>query len=305
MQLFDLHCDTLYKSVVNNKPIDSPDFEFNYSDFKKSPKWIQCMAMWIPDDVSELPEIFANKETIEFFKFGAEKLKSECERLGVHQITDKPEEKGFILTLENSSILNGKIENIDIISNYGVKIATLTWNGSNCVGDGAKVTSPKGLTDFGKLVVEEYNKRNIVIDLSHVSDKLFYDVASINKGKVVATHSNSRALCGNKRNLTDDQFDYIQKNGGLVGLNFHRYFLEDDGKGSYESIIRHAYHFLSLGGENVVAIGSDFDGSVMPDGLTGSESFENLYNEFIKNGFSVTTIEKIFYQNAYNFFEKL
>jgi membrane dipeptidase len=285
--------------------LDAPIYEFKFSDFEKSANWIQCMAMWIPDDINEFPEKYRTKEPIEFFKLGAEKLKSECKRLSVNQITDKVYSKGFVLTLENSSVLNNKIENVQVLSDYGVKIATLTWNESNCVGDGVKAENPKGLTAFGKEVVKEYNKRNIAIDMSHTSDPLFYDIASLSKGKIVATHSNSRKICSNKRNLTDEQFLYIKSCGGLVGLNFHRFFLTDNGDSYVKDIIKHAYHFLSLGGEDVLAIGSDFDGSEMPKGITGTESLENLYNEFINSGFSKEVTDKIFYENARCFLEKL
>lgn len=305
MELFDLHCDTLYKALINNKPIDSEDFEFNFNDFKKSKNWFQCMAMWIPDDINEIPDKYLDKPLINFFVDGAEKLKHECSRLGVDLVEDNLHDKGFIMTLENSSILDNKIENIEILKKYNVKIATLTWNDHNCIGDGAKVDNARGITQFGREVVKEYNRQGIVIDASHMSDALFYDTAKINKGKIIATHSNSRTICSNKRNLTDDQFKYIADMGGLVGLNFHKYFLTDYGKSSIEDIVRHAYYFLEHGGENVIAIGSDFDGSDMPAGIKNSGDLKKLYDCFISHGIGKEITDKIFYQNAKNFFDTL
>lgn len=302
MFVFDLHSDTLFKSMVLNKPLDYCGYEFRMEDFFKSEKWIQCMAMWIPDDLSELPLQYRDRPLIDFFIDGAEKLNSECKKLSIPYIKDSMCSKGFILTLENSSLLDNKIENIEILSKYNVKLATLTWNAHNCVGDGAGVENPKGLTDFGKEVVKEYNRNNIAIDLSHASDTLFYDVASINKGKIVASHSNSRKICNHKRNLTDEQFCYIRDNNGLVGLNFHKYFLKEDGNAGIDDLICHAEHFLSLNGENTLAIGSDFDGSEIPREISNTSGLVKIYNKFIAKGISKEITDKIFYKNAFNFF---
>ncbi len=308
MHVFDLHCDTLYKSVINKKGIDDCSYEFNLSDFINASKWSQCMAMWIPDDKNELPEIFSDKPLIDFFIFGVEKLISECKRLNIAlRNTDSKSKnnKEFILTLENSSILENKIENIDVLEKYNVKIATLTWNDHNCIGDGAEVLNPKGATSFGKEVIKEYIKRNIAIDVSHASDALFYDVASMNPKNILASHSNSRTICSHKRNLTDEQFCYIRDNGGVVGLNFHRYFLSSNGNSSVKDLLNHTYHFLSLGGEDTIALGTDFDGAEMPEDIKGTKDFYKIYNAFLKNGFSKQVTDKIFYENARKFYDKL
>lgn len=298
LQVFDLHCDTLYESFINNTPLGTDDYEFRYSDFCKSDKWFQCMAVWTPDD------LVYPKPLIEYFIDCCERLKQECNRLGV-KINDLNSDKSFLITVENSHILENNIENIEVLKNYGVKIATLTWNGYNCIGAGAKSDSKKGSTEFGRKVIEAYIKEGIAIDVSHTNDALFYDIASFNPEKIIATHSDSRTLCNNNRNLTDEQFCYIRDKKGIVGINFHKYFLKEDGSGTIKDIMNHIYHFLSLGGEDTLAIGSDFDGADMLADLASSSDLATLYNSLIENNFEKSLVDKIFFKNAYDFYKKL
>ena len=119
---------------------------------------------------------------------------------------------------------------------------------------------------------------------------------------MIATHSDARSLCSHPRNLTDEQFLALKQRGGLVGLNFYPAFLADSGKADAVEILRHAEHFLALGGEDVLAMGSDFDGADMPSGITGIESMEYLKELFAQNGYSDDLIDRIFYQNSFRFF---
>lgn len=304
MEVFDLHCDTLYKSMMNNQPIDSKGYEFRLEDLYSSSRWKQSMAVWTPDDVSELPKEFRDKPLIEYFTASAEKLIRECKRLNI-PFNDSKADKSLLLTIENSSILENDLSNIDILQKYGVKIATLTWNDHNCIGDGATVDNPKGATDFGKSVIREYIKRNIAIDISHTSDALFYDIASENPEYILATHSNSRKVCNNKRNLTDEQFCYIKDRGGIVGINLHKDFLKSEGSPIMKDVLNHIYHFLSLGGEDIVALGTDFDGADIIEEIPSSKYFYRLYNSLIENNFEKSIVDKIFYKNALEFYDKL
>ena len=131
MEVFDFHCDTLYKSMMNDLLLDADIYEFKISDLMKEHKWHQCMAVWTPDDRNELPLQFRDKPLIEYFIASAEKLISECKRLKV-PFNDINANKSLHLTVENSSILENNIENIEFLKKYGVKVATLTWNESNC-----------------------------------------------------------------------------------------------------------------------------------------------------------------------------
>jgi len=183
---------------------------------------------------------------------------------------------------------------------------TLTWNSSCEIGDGADAKSPKGLTNFGKEVIAEMERQNIAIDISHASDALFYDVASLTAKPFLATHSNSRTLCGHRRNLTDEPFQVIRDRGGLVGINFVPEFLNESGIADLQDVLKHVEHFLALGGERCLAVGSDFDGiGTLPSGITGVESIENLAEEMLRHNYSENLVHSILFDNAYHFFLSL
>lgn len=207
-----------------------------------------------------------------------------------------------MLTVEGGAVLGGKLENVDYLAKCGVKIMTLTWNGNCELGDGIGVEGAKGLTDFGKSVVAKMEHNSIAVDVSHSSVPMFYDVAELSTRPFCATHSNSKQICPHRRNLTDEQFSIIRDKGGIVGLNLSRGFLrEDEDKACMLDVLRHAEHFLSLGGEKTLAIGTDFDGTDIPIDMTGIESMNKLYELFLKHNYNEKLLEDIFFNNARNF----
>lgn len=304
MNLFDLHCDTLYKSVTENLPLDDKSMQVSQI-LNKDSKRLQCYAIWIPDD-------YTPEKAEQTFYSAYQILTSECKKLNIklieqnESISDafKNNKNSALFTIENSTALNSKIRNVEKFAKLGVKIITLTWNAANAVGDGADVQNSEGITDFGKSVVREMEKCGVVVDVSHASDKLFYDVAEIATRPFIATHSNSRSVTNHRRNLTDEQFKIIKERNGIVGINFHRDFLSDnpDSASRYD-LLKHIDKFLSLGGENVICIGTDFDGCNLPYDITGSESLAEIYEMLLKHNYKESLIRKIFYENALNFFE--
>ncbi len=211
---------------------------------------------------------------------------------------------GVILTVESGAALGGKLENIAQYAEAGVRMMTLTWNGTNELGDGIGVEQAGGLSAFGVQAVKELEKHRIVLDVSHASEKLFDDVAGIAKKPIVASHSNAKAVCSHRRNLTDEQFAVIRQSGGIVGLNFCVDFLNNDPqKASRYDILRMAEHFWSLGGEKCLAMGGDFDGADIPTDMTGIESMGALYELFLKHNYRESLVNDLFFNNAYAFFE--
>ena len=307
MKLFDLHCDTLFRALDENKSIIDNNCHLSVLRGNRYDKWVQCFAIWIPDEY---------RKDAAFNLFKCAKLKFEKEinenqNLILHcKNSDdiinaiKNSKCAAILTVEGSAALAGDLNNLDYLKNCGVKIITLTWNGQCEVGGGALTTEKNGITNFGKEVVRKMAELSIVIDVSHASDNLFFDVINEVNIPIVASHSNSRTICNNKRNLTDEQFNIIKFREGLVGLNFANIFLREDKKASAYDIIKHADYFLSLGGEKTICIGSDFDGADMPEGILGIESIENLYELFLQHNYKESLVEDIFFNNAFNFLKK-
>lgn len=301
MKVFDLHCDTLYKAVTMSHGFSCFDYEVQTDvDFEK---YLQCFAVWIPDDLSI-------KQGRALFEKAKITLPKECKINNINlvnsfkEINDSTKNKLAMFTLENCKIIDNDISYIKYLADSNIKTATLTWNDKNCIGDGAMVQNPTGITEFGKKAVCELENQGIVIDVSHASDKLFYDVCEIAEKPFIATHSNARAVTAHKRNLTDEQAKIIFKNGGIIGLNFHNAFLNNEPeKACIDDILKHAEHFLSLGGEDYVCLGSDFDGGILPYDIRNNRNLYEIYNLFLQKNYQEAIIDKIFYENAVNFFE--
>lgn len=305
MRLFDLHCDTIYESMVKGTDIDNSNFHITPYKARNIAPYIQCYAICVPE------EICGDKAT-EMFINAYNRLVEQCNKFNIKIIKSyvdleeviKNRGKGAIFTVENASVLAGKLSNIELFKKFGVKFVTLTWNGRNELGAGAMVSHSNGITKFGIDVIKELEKNKITVDVSHASDRLFYDVMNNSTRPIVATHSNSRAITNVKRNLTVEQFKAIVKRKGIVGLNFHKTFLNNnEDSASKFDILRHFEHFLALGGEDTLAIGADFDGCNLPSDINGVDSIPDIYELFLKENYSETLVRKIFFENARKFCE--
>ena len=180
---------------------------------------------------------------------------------------------------------------------------TLTWNGENELGSG-NVTD-RGLTDFGRAAVREMERCGILIDVSHLNDAGLADVFETAERPFLATHSNARAICAHKRNLTDDMIREMVRRDCLIGLNYFVKFLRDDGDvKSLDDLYRHAMHFFELGSRKNLALGSDFDGSVLPECLNTPVKVASFYEYLLSRGVSQEDADGVFYKNAQAFFHK-
>lgn len=298
MHVFDLHCDTLYKALTKGESLLDNNYDISLKKGLAFEKWVQCMAIWIPDDVRG-DKAFEMVESA--YRLLNEQSSNNTFIIAEEEFADN--QPNFILTVEGGAALAGELDNILRLKKMGVRMLTLTWNGTNELGDGIGVKNGKGLTIFGKEAVKELEKNSIIIDVSHASEKMFYDVAEISSKPFVASHSNSQKICANKRNLSDEQFAVIAKRGGLVGLNFCTDFLNDKTSATAYDVLKHTEYFLSLGGEDVLALGTDYDGAVVPNDLKGIEKLSCLYDVFLRENYKEELIQKIFYNNAYNFFK--
>ena len=286
MNFFDLHCDTIYRSYNENKKLLNGNLHVNFKKVLKFEKYCSCFAIWIDDifDENESFKIFNN-----FYNHFSENKKY------INNNTN------IILTLEGTKSIGNDLSRIKHFKEKGIKIITLTWNGRCRIGDGCCVENSQGLSSFGKKAVQEMQKNKIIVDVSHASEKLFYDVCEISSSPIIATHSNSKYIFNHIRNLSDDQFKIIAKNKGLVGINFCDEFLSDKDSG-LDDIFKHIDHFLSLSGENTVCFGTDFDGCNPIKALNDITKVEILYNYLLKKNYSESLVKKLFFDNAYNFF---
>lgn len=305
MDIFDIHCDTLYECFTKGKNLYDNDLDISLKKGGKYNRWCQVFAIWIPDE-------YRGKAAVELCNNAADFLKQQIEQYkqhirfcsGAQDLMDDDSRCLALLAVEGGAALGGTIEGIRHLKDMGVKLLTLTWNGENEIGCGSAQDNLKGLTDFGKLVLGELERLKIVIDVSHLNDAGFYDVAQYTRLPFVASHSNSRLICPHHRNLTDEQFKTICARGGLVGINFYPVFLNLKEQAELSDILKHIEHFLSLGGEKNICLGSDFDGADMPQELDSIDKLERLAEFMLRHNYSEALVKDIFYNNARSFFIK-
>lgn len=307
MRYFDLHCDTLVECLSKGKSLLKNDLHVSVEKGDHYAPYIQCAAIWLPDNVrgaaaekwfDDHADLFDREAATGAFTVIRDGSEIEAMENGKNGT-------GMILTVEGSAVLAGKIENVAHLRSRGVRMMTLTWNGSNEVGSGIMSGDTFGLTPFGVQAVREMEKQGIAVDISHASENLFYDVVENTTRPFVASHSNAKVLCKHPRNLTDEQIKIMCNRDCLIGLNYFQAFLNDDWeKADVEDLYAHAEHILSLGGADILAMGSDFDGSSMPHGITGLESMEAVAEVFLRHNMPESLVDKIFYENAASFFKR-
>jgi membrane dipeptidase len=188
---------------------------------------------------------------------------------------------------------------------------TLTHSNTNNWADSSTdARRHNGLTDFGREVVREMNRLGMMVDISHVSDKTFYDVIEVTTAPVIASHSSARAIADHPRNMTDDMLRAVAKNGGAVMVNFFDEFLDPRkaekkkyaGKGPIKTplslLIDHIDHIVKVAGIDHVGLGSDFDGGItLPEGLEDISKLPNITFELMQRGYSDADIKKILGEN--------
>ncbi len=207
------------------------------------------------------------------------------------------------LSVENGSALAGDLDRVRLLAEDGVKAITLTWNGENEIGSGH--VSEHGLTDFGKKLIPELEKYNILADVSHLNDAGFADLLEVAQKPFTATHSNARSVAAHKRNLTDDMIREMVRRECLIGLNYFVAFLRDDRNvESLDDLYRHVDRFLSLGAEKCLALGSDFDGAQLPECLDSPTKAAGIYEYLLSRNIPETVASGILYQNALDFFHR-
>ncbi len=219
----------------------------------------------------------------------------------------RPGRVAAILHLEGAEPLAADLSGLDEWYARGLRSLGLVWSRANAFAEGVPFRFPAspdtgpGLTAEGEALVRRCNELGILVDLSHLNEAGFWDVARLSSAPLVATHSNAHALCASTRNLTDAQLDAIRDSGGVVGINFAVAFLRSDGANEEDTplteIVRHAQYIAGRIGIDHVAFGSDFDGADVPAELDGIAGFPKLVETFRAGGFDDEAIEKITHRN--------
>jgi membrane dipeptidase len=212
-----------------------------------------------------------------------------------------------VLHIEGAEAIDPDFELLDVLYAAGLRSLGPVWSRPNAFGHGVPFRCPSspdtgpGLTDLGKKLIGACNRLRILIDLSHLNERGFWDVADISNAPLVATHSNAHALSPHSRNLTDQQLNAIRETGGLVGVNFATSFLRPDGRRDadtpIELVIEHLDHMLKRVGEDGVGLGSDFDGAKIPARIGNAAGLQNLVQVMRAREYGELLIEKLCFRN--------
>jgi membrane dipeptidase len=267
----DMHCDTLGLCLKGERDIfRQPKAMLDIERMARAGQMAQFFAVFFRPREDGLPE------DEEYFRLHRQLLTdsvdAHAECIAMAYSADDIRRNhahgkmSAVLTVEDGRAVRGDMERLRGFYEEGVRVMALTWNFPNCFGspnspDERVMRAP--LTPFGRRAVEAMNALGMIIDVSHLSDGGFYDIADISSKPFVATHSNCRALSPHPRNLTDDMIRRLSDSGGVAGLNFYAPFLSGDilaKRSRVEDMCRHVLHMLRVGGEDCIALGTDFDG---------------------------------------------
>ena len=205
-----------------------------------------------------------------------------------------------LLSIEGADLIECDAAKIETVAAWGVRLLNPVWNRANVLS-GTNLEDPdRGLSERGREFVRELYRRHIYPDVSHLSDRGFWDLAEMGEGPIVASHSNSRAVYPHRRNLTDEQFCAIRDSGGVAGLNLYRNFV---GEPTMDALVAHVEHFLSLGGEKTLCLGGDMDGcEVLAAGMQGIQDVPRLYEALATRGYGEALLNDLFWNNLRRLF---
>lgn len=296
MRYFDLHCDTVTECFAKSKALFSNDLHLAL-DRAPFNGYTQVFAVWVPDTLRGKAAQNYFNQCADFYQ---NQLLLNKKTLEEKQITP-------VLAVEGGAALGGTLSGLKNLADSGVKVMTITWNYANELASGA-YESEGGLTVFGREVLRETEKLHITVDVSHLNRKSFFDIAEQTDRPFIASHSNLDTVDtpeGRKRNLTVEQAKEIIRRKGLLGVNFYTRFLQREGEDCFDAVYRRVAEYCDLGGENAVCFGSDFDGCAIDPKLSDIEKIPVLYEYLQGRGLNELLLEKIFYQNASEYFQKL
>lgn len=304
--VFDLHCDTAF-ALLGDKYDRIGSLRKNglHIDLEKAsvlPKYAQCFACF----TSPLLELPDNLSVFGLFERELAAILSEVEKNGdkirLAYSAEEIEENALqgimsaILTVEGPAGFDYNTDLLEDLYRIGFRMTTLGWNEENPLTGSCETGGP--LTEQGRAYICEAQRLGMLVDVSHISDAAFWEIAECSQKPIIASHSNSRAVWNVPRNLTDEMYIAICKTGGTVGINLYSDFLGNNP--TLDTVCDHILHFLHVAGDDKhISLGSDFDGmDRLPREINGVQDYPILAQRLQMRGLSEKTIENIFWNNA-------
>ncbi len=309
----DMHCDTLLASFTKGAAaIYNGDTMQNLQMMKEADVLCQFFAVYFPqrigsgarpDDIMDIPEDIRYYELLKDNLLSQVSIHSDIAAMAYSYedilANAAAGKTSAMLTIEDGRMVNGDMSMLEKLYADGVRAIALLWNYPNCFGYpnfGNINERQRGLTDFGCEAIEVMNELGILVDVSHLSDGGFYDVAALSRKPFIASHSNCRELSPHPRNLTDDMIRILAQKGGVAGLNFASEFLAEDTACQTSRIadmVAHVKHFINVGGEDCVGIGTDSDGIECNLEITNTLGMYRLFDALQAAGVTSRQLDKL------------
>ena len=299
---FDAHCDTISCCEYDGRSLRKNDGQLDLLRLGAFERAVQVFAIYKNAEKVPDGDLFAcaRRQQSVFARELEENsdIAVQCRSAGEIEAASAAGRVAALLSCEGGELLNCDPDCLDWAASVGVKAINLTWNHANLLcGSNIKETE-RGLSDRGRAFVRRAQELGILMDVSHCSDAAFWDLIHMTQGPVIASHSNARTICSHPRNLTDDMFRALCETGGVAGINFYSRFLSNGDSAAVEDVIRHIEHFLSLGGENSIGLGGDWDGcDPLAGNWSGVQDLPMLWEALQRRGFDSALLNKLFFKN--------
>ena len=326
MKVWDLHCDTLSelrRAEKNGTPASFAhnDLHIDLEKLQAGDYMLQCLAAFVnlADPTPGADPLVTALEEIDVFKRIMAKYPDRIAPVYTAADIRKNAEAGTIsglLTVEEGGCCKGSLGVLRRMYELGVRMMTLTWNHDNELaapqanpGGPLAAQTQRGLTETGFAFLAEMERLHMIVDVSHLSDRGFWDIVEHGTRPFAASHSNCRALAPHCRNLTDEMIRALANKGGLVGLNYCSGFLDNQPeeklcRSTTALMAKHAAHFKQVGGIEIIGLGSDFHGIGGKLEMDDCSKLPLLADALRREGFTEDEVEAIFYRNARRFFEE-
>ena len=300
--MIDLHCDTIMQLL------DHPDsgdlyrntWKIDIEKLQKAHSKVQDFALFINLGETNDPygryEEMRNLCTTQIYLYG-EHIQHVLSYQDVESVYESGK-IGALMSIEEGGVLGGDLDKLKQAYQDGVRLITLTWNYPNGLGEPHCGEQHKKLTPKGIEFVEVMQDLGIIVDCSHLNDAGTEQLGDILDVPFVASHSNAREVTAHTRNLPDNLIKLIANKGGVIGLNFAQSFLGTSPVSRIDDIVKHGLYLINKGGEDVVALGTDFDGIKPNTEIKDASEMYRLYDAFKEAGLSVEQCEKLFWKNA-------
>lgn len=303
ISVFDAHCDTISRCWREYEGLDSNSGAVSLKRTAGFARYCQFFALWTADGYTGYPSGGDSVERayhalLRCFKDQMARNQDKAVQCRTAAEAEQAHQQGkaaAFLSVEGGELLGCDPGRLERAAEDGIVAINLTWNHANILS-GSNCDEPeRGLSPVGREFVAKMEDLHILVDVSHLSEAGFWDVAELARRPFIASHSNAKSVWNHTRNLTDGQINAIIKNQGVIGLNFYTEFV--GGGRDLDAVRAHLDHILELDGAANVALGGDWDGCDTIADLPAIDSLPRLYEHLLRHGYRETVVQDLFYNN--------